>query len=447
MINSVSEAGKLPPQSIELEEAVLGTMLQYPNALNEVFSLLNSESFYKPAHGVIFTSIKALYDSGKEANILTITEKLRSKGELQISGGPGYIAGLTNRITGTEGLEYHCFILKEKQIGRAQIAFAAELMKKAYDETDDVFDSIEFMSDEVFKIQNIGNVEQDLTNEELAQMMMQDIERAAKAEGITGAPTGFKEKDRLFGGWQDSDLIIQAARPGMGKTANMLCEVFNMAVLHGKTVMVFSLEMSAIQLFKRLASLATSINASKFKTGKMSADDWNVFHSRISQIITDKILIIDNCYTLSQIRNRAKKERMSRRVDCIYVDYLQIMEGTGKNQSREQEISSFSRGLKKCAKELSCPVIALSQLSRKVDDRPNKRPKLSDLRESGAIEQDADIVIFLYRPNYYSEATQGEEDVGWFIVAKHRNGSLMDIKLRYVHERTQFLDYESTELF
>lgn len=438
-----NDFGKPPPQAIEVEVAVLGCMLQFPDTLIDAFEYLCPESFYKPENQKIFKAVEVIFKENKPTDILTLTQQLIKSGELQMVGGVGYVSKLTNTVSSASSFENHCFILKEKHISRSQINFAQELLTKAYSDNIDAFKTLEFMSDGVHKIQNIGEVSKGYTNLELAEILKKEIEQSVIEKGVIGLHTGFKEQDKLFGGWQAPDLIIFAARPGMGKTAKMLCEAFNVAVHYKKRVIIFSLEMSQLQLFKRLAALATGLATNLFRNGKMNDDNWEQFHANISQIITDNIIIVDDCSTVQQMRIRTKKERMKGGIDLVMVDYLQIMEAEG--QSREQQISSISRGLKRFAGEMNCPLIALSQLSRKVDERPNKRPRLSDLRESGAIEQDADIVIFYYRPSYYKEAEQGEEDVAWEIVAKHRNGQLKDIKLRYISERTQFIDYESED--
>lgn len=440
---------KTPPHSLEVEQSILGSMIQYPSCLVDVFNLVSKKSFYKPENQIIFECIKRLYDNNKEIDILTITESLNAKSELNMVGGVPALMKLSTNITRPEAIEEHCFILKEKQISREHINFGHELIERGFNDSNDIFDTNEFMLDRVNQIQNIGQIDIEETNEQLSIQVCEDIEKAAIKQGVTGVPTGFKTQDNLFGGWQSPDLIILAARPAMGKTAKMLCDVYNMVVGYKKTVMVFSFEMSSKQLFKRMASLATGVDANKFKDGSMSDSDWDQFHSGIDSIVTDRLIIVDctSGWTISDIRLRVKKEKAKRNVDCIYVDYLQLIEVSNKKLSREQQISTISRKLKQLCGEMKCPIIALSQLSRALENRTDKKPRLSDLRESGAIEQDADIVTFLHRPNYYGEAEPGEEDVSWLVVAKHRNGELMDIKLKYIPQRTQFVDYDQFNYF
>ncbi len=438
---NIDAIGVLPPQDIDIERIVLGTILVSKIAQIQAADLLTDGTFYLESHRDVFRGVLALIKKNSNVDIMTVMDQMRKLGTLQSAGGPGFLSELTNRVGSEAHFEQHCLILKEHQIKREQIQFGSDLVKKAYDPMIDAFDINEFMSDQVHAIQNIGELKKIESNQELIEQLVQDIEEAAQKGGITGVPSGFREQDILFGGWKAPDFRVVAARPGMGKTALILCEAYNAVVNHGKTVMIFSLEMSALQLIKRLASLGTQIDASKFSSGKMEPEDWKQFHERISPLLTDKLIIVDDCGTVQEVRNRAKRERIRRPIDKIYVDYLQIMEGKG--QTREQEISHMSRQLKLLCKEIDVPITALSQLSRKVDDRGDKRPKLSDLRESGAIEQDADIVEFVYRPQYYDE---GQPGVAYLIVAKHRNGSLKDIKLRYVHRRTQFMDWTEEEI-
>jgi replicative DNA helicase len=430
---------KLPPQALDIEEIVLGSMMLDKFCLITGTSTLNPDTFYKSEHSIVYKSIQDLQERGAEVDLVTVVEQLQKNGVLKKAGGPGFVSALTNRVASTANFQEHCLIIKEREMARMQIAVAQNMIRMAYDPKQDVFKISEYMADKVHDIQNIGQIKSEQTNEDLAKQLVEQIERAGNMDGITGVPTGYKEQDKLFGGWQAPDLVIMAARPGMGKTAKILCDAFNQAVFYEKTVMIFSLEMSALQLFKRLASLATELDGDKFRRGNMSDADWAQFHANIGQIITDKIIIIDNCQNVQEVKNRIKRERMERQVDIAYIDYLQLMEGQGNN--REQEISYISRSLKRLCLEINMPIIALSQLSRKVEERADKRPMLKDLRESGAIEQDADIVCFLYRPQYYDP--DDEPGLAYLLVAKHRNGALMDIQLRFNHDRAQFLNVES----
>lgn len=425
--------------SPELEQIVLGAILLDKACIIEAQDLLTAEAFYTSENQIIFISILEISNQGKEVDLITLLEQLKKTAQLEKIGGALAVSELTNRVASTANFTEHCLILKQHQMQRMQVATAHNILRMAEEGKNDAFEINEYIADQVHQIENISTLKQEHDNTELCRQMIQQMEKAAAMEGITGVPTGFTQQDRLFTGWQAPDLIIMAARPGMGKTAKALCDIFNMAVLHDKTVMIFSLEMSALQMFKRLASLATQIDADKLKRGNLSEAEWGQFHSYIESILTDKIIIVDDCYTVQEVRSRVKRERMDRGIDCVYLDYLQLMEGQGNN--REQEISHISRSLKKLCREVNIPLIALSQLSRKVEERGDKRPMLKDLRESGAIEQDADIVTFLYRPQYYDP--EDSPGLAYLLVAKHRNGALMDIELKYNHNRAQFLNQDN----
>lgn len=430
-------------QDLKIEQIVIGTMLMGKTALTIGLDLLVSDAFMIDKHKEIFRAVTHLNEIGGAADIMTVSDQLRKMGKLQEVGGPGYVASLTNHVASDAHFENHCLIVKEKYIAREQMIFGEELFRIATDPTSDVFETNEYMIDEVNRIHHLGEGTTIHSAEDLVKQMIKDIEEAKKKEGVTGTPTGFKSIDKVFGGWQPGNMIVLAARPGMGKTALMICFAYLQVVLLKKTVMIFSLEMSAIEIFKRFASIMTEIDASKFKTGELSDDDWTQFHHKIGPLITDRLIIVDDCTTMQEIKNRVKKERMSRDIHAVYIDYLQLIEGRGK--TREQEISYCSRQSKLLAKEAQTPVIALSQLSRDVEKRTDKRPVLSDLRESGAIEQDADIVTFLYRPRYYDK--DNDDPYSYFIIAKHRNGRLKDVKLSYIHARTQFIEPNNDKPF
>jgi replicative DNA helicase len=435
---TIQAEGNLPPSAVDVEEAVLGVFMLIPNSLIHV-PMLNNESFYKLEHQIIFNSIVELINKGQKVDILTVTMELKRSKQLTNVGGPGYIARLTNKIASDTNLENYCHILIECETARRQIIFGSELIRKAYDQSEDVFKTNEFMADQVHAISTRSVLTKEIRNEDLANAMIDRIHKASQTRGITGVPTGFSEHDKLLGGLQPSDLIILAARPSMGKTALALCYLRNAVVEHGKRMIFFSLEMSADQLFQRLTAIHMNLSANKFKQGDMSPGEWNYFNENLQPLLTKDLIIVDDCQTLSQITMRAKKERMSGRLDGIIIDYLQLIEIPGI-KNREQEVSTISRNLKLLAKDMHIPVLALSQLSRAVESRSNKRPMLSDLRESGSIEQDADVVEFLYRPNYYNDAPDGDEDAAYVCVEKHRNGELQDIRLRYIHQLTKFID-------
>lgn len=442
-LNTIGELGKLPPQSIDVERSLLGAILISKDAHIIASELLRPETFYKIEHRKIYESIVRLSDLDKQIEALNIVDDLKKAGDLESVGGPGYVAGLSNSPSSIDSVEEHCMIIKQYEMERAQIQFGGELIKKAYDSTIDVFETNEFMSDEVYNIQNIGNIKKEISNSDLAIELAKRIEDAKKLGGITGIRTGYKSIDKLTRGLQKGNLIIMAARPGMGKTALALCWALTQMIA-GKKVLFFSLEMPAIELFQRLACVWMGIDSNKMSTGDLSEKEWVIFNAKIKNLMAPNLIIVDNLYSISEIRNRTKKERMKGDIDCVYIDYLQICEAPG--QSREQQISLISRSFKKLAKEIECPVVALCQLSRSVETRGGtKEPQLSDLRESGAIEQDADIVSFLFRPGYYvKKGEHVDDDATYFIVRKHRNGDLQDIKLKFLHGQTKFIDYHVT---
>lgn len=432
--------GKLPPHDVDVEEAVLGMFMIESNSLVHL-PTLSSDSFYKIEHQLVFEAIKTLHQKSIHVDIMTVTFQLKSTDGLKLVGGPGKVARMTNKIGSAAYLEDYCLILIQYETQRRQIQFAAELLQKAYDETVDVFNTNEFMADQVHSISTRSVLTKEILNQDLANNLMDRIYKAQNSQGVTGVPSGFSDHDKLLGGFQPSDLIILAARPSMGKTALALCYFRNAVVDHGKRVIFFSLEMSADQLFQRLAAIHMKLPANKFKRGEMSEGEMRYFNENLTPILSKNLVIVDDCQTLGQITMRTKKERMNGGVDMVIIDYLQLV-SIPDIKFREQEVSTISRSLKLLAKDINVPVIALSQLSRAVESRQNKRPMLSDLRESGSIEQDADVVEFLYRSSYYGDQQNGEEDAAYVCVAKHRNGELQDIRLRYVHQLTKFIDFD-----
>jgi len=449
-INSdISEIGKLPPQSIEVEEAVLGAMLLGQQSVNDTIDILKPESFYKTEHQKIFLAIQELFGNSETIDILTVTEKLRKNGDLDFVGGPGYISKLTSKVASTAHIEHHARIISEKHILRSLIEASSEVIKNAYDETQDVFNVLNEAEEGLFRITE-GNLKKSyLGVKDLVQEAIQEIEKASKnKDGVSGVPSGFTDLDRVTSGWQKSDMIVLAARPGMGKTAFVLSMAVNTAVNFNQPVAIFSLEMSNVQLTKRMMAMETGLSSEKLKKGITSDDDWKQLHERIKKL-ADAPIFIDDTPALSvfELRAKCRRLKMQHDIQLIIIDYLQLMTAGGKGGNREQEISTISRSIKEIAKELNVPIIALSQLSRSVETRGgDKRPMLSDLRESGAIEQDADMVCFIYRSDYYKlledengEPTQGRGEI---IIAKHRNGSLDSVKLKFVGHLTKFTNLD-----
>ena len=387
---------------------------------------------------------------GHPVDILTVTEQLRKDGTLESAGGAYYITSLTNKISSAANIEYHAHIVIQKSIQRQLITVAGEIGEKAFEETSDAFELLDQSEKQLFEIKNSTMTKNYDEVSDLIAKAIKDIEEStADGEGLTGIPTGFTELDRMTSGWQKSDLIILAARPGMGKTAFVLSMARNAAVLANKSVAIFSLEMSSMQLVKRLIASEAELSSEKIRSGKLEEHEWQQLHTKISTI-EDAKLFIDDTPALSVLELKAKARRLksNRQLDMIIIDYLQLMraeEGNKNAGNREQEISYISRSLKGLAKELDIPIIALAQLSRAVEQRQDKRPVLSDLRESGSIEQDADLVTFIFRPEYYgiTQDEEGNDNTGLteIIIRKHRNGSPGTVNLKFVKHFGKFTDW------
>ena len=443
------EQGKIQPQALDLEEAVLGAMMIDKRGVDEVIDILQADAFYKEAHKHIFEAIVQLFNDTQPVDLLTVSAQLRKVGKLELAGGDFYLIQLTQKISSSAHIEFHSRIILQKFIQRSLIRISAEISEEAYDETTDVFDLLDKAESKLYEVTQ-GNIKRSSeTAQSLVIQAKKRIEEIAGKEGMSGVATGFHDLDKLTSGWQPSDLIIIAARPGMGKTAFVLSMARNMAIDFGHPVALFSLEMSSVQLITRLISSETGLPSEKLRTGKLEKHEWEQLSIKVKDL-EKAPLYIDDTPSLSIFDLRAKARRLSSQfgIKMIIVDYLQLMTagGNGKDGgNREQEISTISRNLKALAKELMVPVIALSQLSRAVETRgSSKRPLLSDLRESGAIEQDADIVSFIYRPEYYKieewddeeqSPTQGQAE---FIVAKHRNGGLENIRLKFIGSLGKF---------
>jgi replicative DNA helicase len=448
-ISSLLEGGKLPPQALDLEEAVLGALMLQKNPLNDVIDMLKPDVFYKDAHQRIYAAIQDLFAQSEAIDILTVTNHLRKKGELELVGGPFYISQLTNRVASSAHIETHARIIVEKYILRELIKISSGVIKNAYDDTTDVFDLLDKAESELFAVAE-GNIRnQNKTMSSVIKQALDEIEKAAAHDGgMSGVPSGFTDLDKITAGWQRSDMIVLAARPGMGKTAFVLSMARNIAIDHKKPVALFSLEMSSVQLVKRLISSESEIESDKLRKGNLTKEEQTKLHQRI-KLLAEAPIFIDDTPALSIFELRAKCRRLKQQHDIqiIIIDYLQLMtSGVGGN--REQEISNISRSIKEIAKELNVPIIALSQLSRNVEQRGgDKRPQLSDLRESGAIEQDADQVAFIYRAEYYglTEDDRGNptQNVGEIIIAKNRHGSTDTVRLQFIGKYTKFSDLET----
>jgi len=442
--------GKLPPQALDLEEAVLGALMLEKDALSTVIDILKPESFYKDAHQEIYRAIQALFNNSDPIDLLTVTNQLRRDGKLEFVGGAYYITHLTTRVNSAANIEYHSRIITEQSIKRELIRIASEIHKDAYEDTIDVFELLDRTEQELFDVSetNIRRNYADMRS--LMKEAIDELEDKKKhKDGLSGVASGFTDLDRITSGWQKSDLIIVAARPGMGKTALMVTAMRNAAIDFGKPVAIFSLEMSSVQLVNRLISAEAELEGDKIKRGNLADYEWEQLVHKTAKLTNAPIFIDDTpALTIFELRAKSRRLKAQHDIELIIVDYLQLMSGdSSKNAggNREQEIASISRALKNIAKELNIPVVAVSQLSRAVETRGgDKRPLLSDLRESGSIEQDADMVIFLYRPEYY-KITEDENGMpttgmGEIIIAKNRNGSLGSVILKFIPKFTKFTD-------
>jgi len=453
---SVMEHGKVPPQAVDLEEAVLGAMMLEQDAVTAVIDILKPQVFYKEAHQRIFKAIYNLFSKSEPVDILTVTNELKSNGELDIVGGPYYITMLTSRIASAANVEYHARIIIQKHIQRELIKISSETIKEAFEDTTDVFNLLDKAEQNLFNISenSLRRNYEDMPS--LVRQAIEDIESARRNETtFRGVPSGYTELDRITSGWQKSDLIILAARPSMGKTAFALSIARNIAVDFNMPVAVFSLEMSAVQLVTRLISSESEIPAEKLKTGNLAEHEWHQLNSKVNNLVEANIFIDDTpALSIFELRAKCRRLKQQHDIQMVFIDYLQLMTLGGNSKgNREQEISQISRSLKALAKELDIPVFALSQLSRQVETRPGqaKRPILSDLRESGAIEQDADLVLFIYRPEYYKIETFDDntptDGIAEIIIAKHRNGATGDVRLRFVRQFAKFEDLNNNQMF
>ncbi|MCM1320408.1 MAG: replicative DNA helicase [Muribaculaceae bacterium] len=447
----VEPAGKLQPQAIELEEMVLGALMLEKDAYTEVCDLLVPDAFYDPRNQKIYDAISRLGANQRPIDMLTVIEQLRSDGTLDEVGGAVAITDLTARVTSAAHIEYHARIIAQKYLARRLIAFSSSVQTSAFDESNDIDDLLQKAEGELFEISQTQLKREVVQVDSVITQALQQIDAASKiTSGLSGLPSGYTDLDKLTSGWQNDNLIIIAARPAMGKTAFVLSMAKNMAVDYNIPVGVFSLEMSNIQLVNRLISNVCEITGDKIRSGRLDDSEWQRLNSRVNYLFGAP-LYIDETPGLSITELRTKARRLVREHDVkiIIIDYLQLMNATGmKFGSREQEVSTISRSLKALSKELKIPIIALSQLNRSTETREDKRPVLSDLRESGAIEQDADFVAFIHRPEYYTRSSTDAEGndirgLAEFIVAKHRAGQVDTIKMRFVDKYVRFENWEN----
>ncbi len=447
--------GKLPPQARELEEAVLGAILIEKDAISYVSDILKTESFYVDAHATIYRAIQNLFGNSQPIDLLTVVEELRKTGKLEEVGGAYYISELTHKVASSANVEYHARIVIQKFIQRELIRISNDIIRDAYEDTTDVFDLLDTAEKRIYEItdKNLRNSVQGI-GQLVSKSILQIDGLINREDGLLddSVPSGYLELDKMTSGWKATDLVIIAARPSMGKTAFVLNLARNAAVDYNMPVAIFSLEMGAVQLAKRLISLECEIDAQKVANGKMSDNEYAILRDKVERLSSSPIYINDQpAINIYELRAQCRRLQNAHGIKMVIIDYLQLMSGGGdKGMNREQEISSISRSLKGLAKELNIPVIALSQLNRSVETRGgDKKPQLSDLRESGSIEQDADMVMFLYRPEYYNlnEGQDGQQLKGTaeVIIAKHRNGPTGNVPLRFNKNFGRF--YDATGLY
>ena len=453
-INTNLDLGKLPPQALDLEESVLGALMLEKDALTNVIDILKPENFYKDANKEIYQSIIDLFNESEPIDLLTVTSQLKKNGKLEYVGGSFYVTQLTTRVNSASNIEYHARIILEQSIKRQLIEVSGEVQKEAYEDTTDVFDLLDNTEQSLFDISE-SHIRKNYS--QVKGLMMEAIDelqaKKTRKDGITGVPSGFIDLDNITSGWQPSDLVIIAGRPSMGKTAFVLSMMRNASIDHEMPIALFSLEMSSLQIVNRLISSDAVLDSDKIKKANLIDYEWQQLFHKTDQLNNAKIFI-DDTPALSILELRAKSRRLKSQHDiqCIIVDYLQLMSGEyGKSSgNREQEIASISRSLKAIAKELNVPVLALSQLSRAVETRGgDKRPVLSDLRESGSIEQDADMVLFIYRADRY-DITEDEDGnltagVAEVLLRKNRNGPTGKVKLKFIERFAKFADMSSND--
>ncbi len=452
-MTDIPVAGTVPPQALELEEAVLGALMLERDSIIAVQEYITADAFYTEEHRLIYKAVESLSAELKPIDLYTVTERLKVRKELKKVGGAAYLAQLTQKVGSAANVEFHAKIIAQKYVQRELIRSATEIQRRSYDEDQDVTDLIGFAESEIFKVAE-GHVKRSVQNaKDILAKALAQIEEASKNTGaFNGVPSGFMAIDRVTLGWQPSDLIIIAARPSMGKTAFVLSMARNMAIDHEAPVAFFSLEMSSVQLMMRLIVAETGLAGTDIKSGRLTPEQWRHLESATKPLGTAPLYIDDTpALSVFEFRSKARRLKIHHDIKIIVIDYLQLMTGNQDSKgNREQEVAFISRTLKAIAKELNVPIIALSQLNRSTETRGgSKRPQLSDLRESGAIEQDADIVAFIHRPEYYGINTDenGMPTAGMaeIILAKHRNGAVTDVKLRFLKDQARFADMDADE--
>lgn len=436
--------GRIPPHSIEAEQSVLGAMMINKEAINTAVEIVRPDDFYKEANKEVFQAIISLFNANEPVDLITLTEELRRRGTLENIGGITYLANLSGGVAATANTKYYCKIVEDKSILRRLIHSSNEIMTKAFEDNEEINAIIEKAEKNIFDITQGSHKEGFAPiNEVLLSSFAQIEERAANKGTLTGLTTGFVDLDRKLSGLQKSDLVLLAARPSMGKTAFGINIATNSALKANAKVAIFSLEMSKEQLVQRMISATAHVDLQKIISGNLVDNEWMQVVNSMGPLSQINVFIDDTAgISLMEMKAKCRRLKVEKGLDLVLVDYLQLMSMEGHTESRQQEISAISRGLKGLAKEMECPVIALSQLSRAPELRADHRPILSDLRESGAIEQDADVVMFLYRDEYYNQESE-KKNIGEVIIAKHRNGPTGNIELVWKGEYTKFLNKEN----
>ena len=437
----MEDINRMPPHSVESEQSILGSIILDKDAIITVAETINPSDFYKEAHKIIYESMLSLNSNNEPIDLITLIEELRKEGHLDNIGGISYLTSLSTIVPTTSNVKYYANIVKEKSVMRQLIKASNEIINLGYDASTDVQEILNKAEKSIFDISQEKSGDDIQPINAVLQDTFDMIEKlCTEKKEVTGITTGFKDLNKKINGLQRTDLILLAARPAMGKTAFSLNLVQNAALKGDASVAVFSLEMSKEQLVQRMLSAQSNVELSKIKTGTLGESDWPRIIDGMAVLSEAKIFIDDTPgIKISEIRSKCRRLKMEKGLDLILIDYLQLMEGEGKNENRQQEIAKISRSLKILAKELDCPVVALSQLSRSPELRKDHRPILSDLRESGSIEQDADIVMFLYRDEYYHDDSE-KKNIGEVIVAKNRHGETGNVELVWFGQVQKFAD-------
>ncbi|WP_027339652.1 replicative DNA helicase [Halonatronum saccharophilum] len=437
----MEELDRVPPNSLDAEKSTLGSMLLDRDAIAKVIEILKSDDFYRQAHSIIFNAINRLFDKGEPVDLVTITEELREKEELESVGGASYITSLVNSVPTAANVEYYAKIVEEKSILRRLIKISHQMSQLAYEGENEVAHILDNAEQLVFNVTQRRRVQSFDGIKDILMETFDNLEKLYNHKGdVTGIPTGFRDLDKMTSGFQRSDLVILAARPSMGKTALALNIAQHAAVKENASVAIFSLEMSKAQLVQRMLCSEAQVDSHRLRTGFLNENDWRRISQAAGRLGESKIFIDDTAgISVMEMRAKARRIQAEHGLDLILIDYLQLMQGSGGSESRQQEVSDISRSLKGLARELDVPVVSLSQLSRAVEQRNDKRPQLSDLRSSGSIEQDADVVAFIYRDDYYNPDSE-RAGITEIIIGKQRNGPVGTVELAFQKEYTRFVD-------